>query len=164
MTNREHNIIYADVLIAAKSTEELCALPVAGLSAKDCVLFLWVAFPRLPDALKVIEAWGFQYKTVAFVLNKRSRRPADWQWGMKYWTQPNAQLCLLATKGTPSKCVQQMIDGSCEYSRKPNEIREKIVEVMGDLPRIELFPREKADGWDIFGNEVIPNIALAPGS
>lgn len=69
-----------------------------------------------------------------------------------------SELCLLATKGKPSrvsKSVHQVCDARVmRHSRKPDEIRDKIVELCGDLPRVELFARERCDGWDAIGNEI----------
>ena len=85
------------------SIDELCALPVPELAAKDCALFLWATFPQLPEALRLIRAWGFRYKTVAFVWLKRNRKSPSWFYGMGYWTRSNAEICLLATKGKPKR-------------------------------------------------------------
>jgi N6-adenosine-specific RNA methylase IME4 len=78
--------------------------------------------------------------------------------GLGYWTRANPEMCLLATKGNPkriSKNVNQLvIDKRREHSRKPDCVRDRIVELMGDLPRIELFARQKVDGWDCWGNEI----------
>jgi N6-adenosine-specific RNA methylase IME4 len=77
---------------------------------------------------------------------------------MGNWTRSNSELCLLATKGKPkrvSASVHSVIDSRIEYhSKKPNCVRDKIVELCGDLPRIELFARQKVEGWDSWGNEV----------
>lgn len=84
--------------------------------------------------------------------------------GMGYWTRSNAKICLLATKGNPKRIdtsVRQLImSPRLEHSRKPSEARERIVALMGDLPRIELFARRKIDGWDCWGNEVESDIEL----
>lgn len=146
------------------STDEICALQVANISAENSVLFLWATFPNLQEAFRVIEAWGFSYRTVAFVWVKRNKKAVSWFMGLGYWTRANAEICLLATKGKPkriSKSVRQIIDAPIEYhSKKPDETRERIVELMGDLPRIELFARQKTDGWDVWGNEVESDIKL----
>ena len=140
--------------------DELCALPVPELAAKDCALFLWATFPQLPEALRLIRAWGFRYRTVAFVWLKRNRKSPSWFYGMGYWTRSNAEICLLATKVKPkrqSAGVHQFLISPIEqHSKKPDAAREKIVALMGDLPRIELFARQKTPGWDIWGNE-LPN-------
>lgn len=144
--------------------KDICALPVADISASDSALFLWATFPNLPEAFEVIKAWGFNYKTVAFVYVKRNKKSPGFFVGCGYWTRANAEVCLLATKGTPkrvSKCVRQIIDAPIgRHSEKPAETRMRIVDLMGDLPRIELFARERVDGWDCWGNEVDSDITL----
>ena len=143
---------------ATMNIEELCALPVAELSAQDSVLFLWATFPQLPNALRLIQAWGFSYKSVAFVWLKKNRKADSWFYGMGFWTRGNAEVCLLATKGHPKRKAanihQFIISPIREHSRKPDEVREKIVALMGDLPRVELFARQTTPGWDVWGNEV----------
>lgn len=146
------------------SLNEICALPVREIAALDSTLFLWATFPNLPEAFQVISAWGFQFKTVAFVWVKRNRKSESWFWGMGYWTRANAEICLLATRGHPkreSRRIHQIIDTPVEeHSKKPDIVRERIVELMGDLPRIELFARRKWQGWDSWGNEVKSDIQL----
>lgn len=146
------------------SIEEICALPIARLAAKDSALFLWATFPQLPEALRVIGAWGFKYKTVAFVWLKQNRKADSWFYGMGFWTRSNAELCLLATRGHPKRqCKgihQFLISHLEEHSKKPDEARDRIVRLMGDLPRIELFARQKAPGWDAWGNEVSNDVVL----
>lgn len=145
--------------------EDVMALPVAELAARDCALFLWATAPCLEEAMAVIRAWGFAYKTVAFTWAKATARPGGWHFGLGYWTRANAELCLLATKGRPrraSASVRQLIVAPRrEHSRKPDEARERIVELMGDLPRIELFARQKFPGWDAWGDEVDCDIRFA---
>ncbi|WP_235811597.1 MT-A70 family methyltransferase [Christensenella hongkongensis] len=140
------------------SIQELCALPVSSLADDNCVLFLWVTFPQLAEGLQLISAWGFTYKTTAFVWLKKNRIADSWFFGLGFWTRGNAEICLLATKGKPkrqSKKVHQFIISPIrEHSRKPDEARDKIIELMGDVPRIELFARQIVPGWDSWGNEV----------
>lgn len=146
------------------SLEDICALPVADITAPDSALFLWATFPNLPHAFELIKAWGFCYKTVAFVWCKRNKKAPSYFTGLGYWTRANAEICLLATKGNPkriSASVHQIIDTPIgRHSEKPEETRRRIVELMGDLPRIELFARVKPDDWDVWGNEVESNITL----
>jgi len=143
---------------------DICALPVGDIADKDCALFLWVTYPNLREAFAVIDAWGFEYKTVAFTWVKRNKKSSSFFVGMGHWTRANAELCLLATKGKPkriSKSVRQIIDTPIErHSKKPDVARERIVELLGDIPRIELFAREKTENWDVFGNEVESDIIL----
>lgn len=131
---------------------------IKDISADDCVLFIWITYPCLKEAIQVIEEWGFTYKTCGFAWVKRNKKANSWFWGMGYWTRANSELCLIATKGKIkriSRKVHQIIDTPIEeHSKKPAVVRDRIVELMGDLPKIELFAREKADGWDVWGNEV----------
>ena len=78
------------------SIDELCALPVAELAAKDSALFMWATFPQLPEALRLIRAWGFTYKSVAFVWLKKNKKADSWFYGLGFWTRANAEICLLA--------------------------------------------------------------------
>lgn len=119
---------------------------------------MWATYPMLPEALKVIEAWGFKYKSIAFQwikLNKKNGKPF---YGLGRWTRGNTEPCLLATKGKPkriSASVFQLIQQPLtRHSEKPQEARDKIVQLMGDLPRLELFAREKAEGWDAIGDSI----------
>ena len=146
------------------SIEDIRALPVAELADKDCALFLWVTFPTLREAMTVLDAWGFTYKTVAFVWIKENRQTPSLFWGLGYWTRSNAEVCILATKGCPKRFsagVHQVIMSPIEqHSKKPDETRERIVKLMGDVPRVELFARQTAPGWDVWGNEVACTPAL----
>ena len=147
------------------SVKDICGLKVEEITAKDCVLFLWATFPQIPEALRVIKAWGFQYKTVAFVWLKQNKSGKGWFFGLGFWTRGNAEICLLATKGKPhrnsNRVHQFLISPIRGHSQKPEEAREKIVELMGDLPRVELFAREKTEGWDAWGNEVESDIEIS---
>lgn len=146
------------------SIDELCALPIEQLADKDCILFLWATFPMLTEALQLIKAWGFKYKTVAFVWVKKNKKSPTWFYGMGFWTRSNAEICLLAKRGKPqrkSAGVHQLIISPIEeHSKKPDEARNKIVELMGDVPRIELFARQKSPGWDVWGNEAPDSVAI----
>ena len=133
-------------------------LPVCTIADAHCVLFLWVPMPKLNECWNVISQWGFVYKTVAFTWVKKNKKTDSWFWGMGRWTRANAELCLLATKGKPNRLhagIHSVIDTPIErHSKKPDEVRRRIVQLVGDLPRIELFAREKTDGWDVWGNEI----------
>jgi len=133
-------------------------LPVYKITDTDCLLFLWVTMPVLNVCWDLITNWGFEYKTVAFTWVKKNKKADSWFWGMGNWTRANAELCLLATKGKPKRInasVHSVIATPIQrHSQKPQEVRDKIVELVGDLPRIELFARSKTEGWDVWGNEV----------
>ena len=140
------------------SIADICNLPVSDIAKPDSVLLMWVVDPLLDQAFKVIDAWGFTYKTVGFTWAKTNKNTMGFFTGLGYWTRGNPEMCLLATKGRPkrvSKSVSQLVvDIRREHSRKPDRIRDDIVNLCGDLPRIELFARQKTQGWDVWGNEV----------
>lgn len=138
--------------------DDIYNLKVNEIADDNCVLLLWVTFPLLREGLETMKRWGFEYKTCAFNWVKRNKISDSWFWGMGYWTRSNSELCLLGTKGKPSrvsKSIHQVCDARVmQHSKKPDEIRIKIVELCGDLPRIELFGRQLFDGWDVLGNEI----------
>ena len=148
----------ADRHYSTMSLDEIRNLPVCDLAAENCVLFLWVTFPTLQEAFSVIEAWGFTYKSVAFVWIKENRKSPSLFWGLGYWTRANAEICLLATRGQPKRKAanvhQVIISPVEEHSKKPDEVRTRIVQLLGDVPRVELFARQTVPGWDAWGNEI----------
>ena len=105
-----------------------------------------------------MDAWGFHFKTVAFVWVKVNRKEDSLFTGLGWWTRANAEICLLATKGHPrrqSNTVHQVILSRIEeHSKKPDIARRRIEALMGDVPRVELFARQAAPGWDVWGHEV----------
>lgn len=142
--------------------DDIAALPVADVAAPDCVLFLWFVWPTLPEALRVIDAWGFKYKTCAFSWMKADpyRLFADEpsiHMGLGYWTRANTEACLLATRGKPRRrnnsVRQGIIEPKRQHSRKPSEIHERIERLVAG-PYLELFARQTRPGWTCWGNEV----------
>lgn len=131
---------------------------IKSISDKNCILFLWVTFPNLIEGLKVMHEWGFKYKTCGFNWIKRNKKSDTWFFGMGHWTRANSELCLIGTRGTikrKSNKVFQIVDTHIEeHSKKPDVVRERIIELVGDLPRVELFARQTTEGWDCWGNEV----------
>lgn len=138
--------------------KDIMALPVDKIADRDCILFLWITFPCLKEGIEVMERWGFKYKTCGFNWVKRNKKKNTYFMGLGFWTRSNSEVCLIGTKGQPkrvSKSVSQICDARImEHSRKPTEIRERIVELCGELPRIELFARDKVKGWDSLGDEI----------
>ena len=149
--------------------EDIKALPVQDMAADNCALFLWATFPKLPEALEVIKSWGFEYKTLGFSWHKLNKTNGELFFGVGSYTKSNCEVCLFATKGkvglkqnkentkliVKSHAVSSAINAPKErHSKKPSEIRDRIVKLFGDVPRIELFAREKTNGWDCWGNEV----------
>ena len=174
-TENKYGIIYADspwrydnpknndpamggITYPTMSLEDICNMPIHNIASKNCILFLWATMPKLREALEVIKAWGFNYKTCAFCWVKQNPSGNGIYSGLGHWTNGNAELCLLATKGAPkrvSKNVKQIVLAPRgRHSAKPPEVRNRIVQLIGDISRIELFAREEPEGWDCFGNEI----------
>ena len=138
------------------SIDDICDLRVSECALDDCVLLMWVCDPLLDSAFKVIEAWGFKYKTVGFTWAKTNKKSLGFFTGLGYWTRGNPEMCLLATRGKPrrvSKSVKQLvISERREHSRKPDEIYNYIEDLL-EGPYLELFARNTRAGWDSWGNE-----------
>ena len=163
----------AEGVYNTQGLEWIKSLRVNDISESNAVLFLWAVSPLLPEAFEVIKKWGFKYKTIAFCWSKINKQGKE-VCNLGRWTMGNIELCLLATKGRPhrkSKNIKQLVVAPrTSHSKKPQEVRKRIVELMGDLPRIELFARgkrekdlfgnNKFDGWDVWGNEVENDIEL----
>ena len=146
------------VIIRRCRKAEIQKLPIPRLCAKDSVLFLWATAPCLIEAFELIDAWGFTYKTVGFTWIKQCKKSGKLFTGMGYYTRANTEYCLLATKGRilerRSHSVPSVVVSPIEeHIRKPDEVRKRIVELFGDIPRIELFARQTVEGWDCWGNE-----------
>ena len=145
-------------------TADICALPVRDIAHDNAILFLWTTMTHIPDALRVIDAWGFRYVTNGFTWVKINRRSGTPVIGMGYWTRQNAELCLVAKRGVPRRRHKSIpsiiIEPRRAHSQKPDSVRRNIVRICGDLPRIELFARHKTPGWDIWGNELANDVQL----
>ena len=144
------------------STADLCRMTIPA--ASDCALFMWTCWPTLPDALRLIEAWGFEYKTIAWVWAKLNKSSLGFFTGMGYYTRANTEPCLLAVRGTmPVKAhdIQALIVSPVqEHSRKPDDQYRKI-ESLYDGPYLEMFARRARPGWDVWGNEVDSTVQIA---
>lgn len=174
-TDRKYSIIYADppwsydnmknndpsmggITYPTMSLADICALPIQDICEKNCSLFLWATMPKLREAFDVIDDWGFRYITCAFCWVKQNPSGSGIYSGLGHWTNGNAELCLFAKRGTPhrvEKNVKQIVlSPRRKHSQKPDEVRDRIVRLVGDNSRIELFARQEAPGWDCWGNEV----------
>ncbi len=180
-TNKKYNIIYADPPWSYKdkrtdhkmsggvtkhydtmqtSEIEKMGETIQKIAAEDCMLFMWATFPNLIEALKTIKAWGFTYKTLGFSWVKTNKKDGKPFFGIGFYTKSNCEVCLLAIKGKPSNLKISNYVSSCiiserrEHSRKPDEARERIEQLVGKVSKIELFARQEAEGWDCWGNEV----------
>jgi N6-adenosine-specific RNA methylase IME4 len=147
----------ADRHYSVKPIDRICALPVQQLADKDCVLLLWTTMPMLPQALQVVSAWGFGYKTVGFVWIKQNRCSPGLHWGMGFWTRSNAELCLLCTRGHPKRQAtnihQVIMSPVSEHSRKPEEMQTRAERLLIG-PYLELYARRQRPGWTCWGAEV----------
>lgn len=165
----------ADAHYSTMTMDDIKKIPVASWCADDATLFMWVVWPTLPDALEVMRAWGFEYKTCAFTWMKADpyrlfALEEDVYMGMGYWTRANSEVCLLGTRGKPKRVDagvrQGIIEKKREHSRKPDCTADRIVQLMGDLPRLEMFARTRRPGWDVWGNDVdkftAPTVSPAP--
>ena len=177
-TNKKYNIIYADPPWEYKqkqmnfqnydkgkkysndvtehyptmSIKELKELPISRISGDDCLLYMWVTSPNLDVAIELGISWGFEFKTVAFVWDKQRTNYG-------FYTLSQCEMCLVFKKGRiPKRLVtnvrQFLSEKLGRHSEKPKEIRDRIDDMYSYLPRIELFARQYADGWDCWGNEV----------
>ena len=138
--------------------EDIINLPVKNITDENCMLFMWVTFPALQEGLNVIKSWGFKYKTLGFSWIKTNHKNNKPFFGIGYYTKSNCEVCLIGVKGKPikesNKVSSVVISPLRGHSQKPDIIRNKILEFCGDLTRIELFARQKIEGWDVWGNEV----------
>jgi len=177
LPNKKYKIIYADPpwaynesgsgsrVVDSKYTtmqiEDICKLPIKDISDDTCILFIWITFPRLKQGLDVIDLWGFEYYGLGFDWVKTSKN-GNPSWGMGYYTRQNTEVCLIGVKKDKTKRIKPLVKNVLsvvhserrEHSRKPDIIKNHIVSICGDLPRIELFARTRTEGWDAWGNEV----------
>jgi N6-adenosine-specific RNA methylase IME4 len=148
------------------SFREICALPVGQLAADDCLLAMWWVPTQPREALAVVEAWGFELVTMKGFTWAKKTIHGKWHIGMGTMTRANSEDCLIARRGRPkrlSAAVRQLVPATIrQHSRKPDEVRAALVQLVGDVPRIELFARTTYPGWDVWGNEVESNVVFHP--
>lgn len=152
--------------------DELCELPIANVMLPDSVLFMWVTWPTIQDGFRLIQAWGFTFKTCAFCWVKADARQrelftaeikADMKLG--HWTRSNSEACLLATRGSPkrqSASVRQgIIEPGRQHSRKPDCVYERIEQLVPG-PYLEIFARNRRVGWTSLGNQIDKFVETSP--
>lgn len=175
--HEKYNIIYADPpwkyfegghhnqsqQYDTMELEDICHLEVNGksvaeLGADDSLLFLWVTYPMLDNFMDVLRCWGYEYSTVGFTWIKANRSGEGFFFGLGNWTRANAEICVIGRRGSIKRqdnTVFQIVYTPMEkHSKKPAVVRDRIVQLVGDLPRIELFARQKTEGWDVWGNQI----------
>jgi len=173
MIGKKYNVIYADppwsyrnmgtIQGTANSKyntmnqKDIENIPIKNIADDNCILFLWVTFPKLQEGLDTIKAWGFDYKTIGFNWIKKNKCGSNF-FGIGWYTKSNSEICLIGVKGQAPKVsnsISSIVESMREqHSKKPDLIRDKIVELCEDVPRIELFARQITPGWDYIGNEI----------
>jgi N6-adenosine-specific RNA methylase IME4 len=137
---------------------DICALPVAGLAAPDAVLFLWATCPKLAEAMEVMRAWDFTYRT-----------KMEWvkpQIGMGYWVRAMSEPLLIGVRGKMRPPLPARRPGAVihaprlKHSAKPPEMHERLERLYPEARRVELFARAPREGWDVWGNEVASDLDL----
>jgi N6-adenosine-specific RNA methylase IME4 len=144
------------------TTEDICKMPVGKLFGKNSIMLMWATYPMLPDALRVMAAWNFEFKTVAFTWVKLNPSGVGWHFGLGYHTHGNPEIVLLGTRGNGLSRMDNAIANLIIYPRgkhsaKPPILRGKIERLYGDVNRVELFAREQVKNWSCWGNEVEPS-------
>ena len=134
-------------------------------ASKDSVCLMWCTYPQLEEGLKLMRAWDFTYKTVAFTWVKINKKDGSIYMGMGRHTRANAEICLLGVRGKGAKRQHKGIYNTQLYcrgkhSQKPNPFRNDIEKLYGNVTRLELFATKKHEGWDVWGNEVESDIEL----
>ena len=177
--NKKYNIIYADPPYKVSANyqsnnrkflninnyyptmtiEQIKNLDVKSITDKDCILFMWVCDSFLKDCIDIIESWGFEYRTIGFNWIKKYKS-GSFCYNFSKYTLKSHEICLIGIKGKLKNLKKKnnvkslVIAERTIHSKKPDEVRNRIVELCGDLPKIELFARQKVQGWDSWGNEV----------
>ena len=173
--SRKYQIIYADPpwqyrdkasagnrgachKYSVMSYQDICKIPVHAIADDNCLLAMWWVGPQPEEALAVVNAWGFTLKNMTGFSWHKLTKHGKCYFGMGHLTRGNVENCLFAVRGKPKRVdasVRQFIEAQHRgHSRKPDEARDRLVQLMGDVPRIELFARESSLGWDVWGNEV----------
>ncbi len=151
------------------SVNDICRLPVWDLAADDCLLAMWWVPTQPIEALKVIDAWGFRLMTMkGFTWHKTNKHKGNSAIGMGHMTRANSEDCLFAVRGKlpprmDASICQHITAPRMEHSAKPQQFRDSLVKLLGDVPRIELFARAQDDGWHSWGNQCDQSIQLIPG-
>jgi N6-adenosine-specific RNA methylase IME4 len=139
--------------------EQLKKINVKSICEKDCLLFMWTSSPHLDQAIELMNSWGFKYSTIAFVWDKQKTNPS-------YYTLSRCEICIVGKKGkipTPrgSRKERQFISEMRTFhSKKPDEVRDRITRMFPTQKKLEMFARQKYDGYDVFGNQVEGSITI----
>jgi N6-adenosine-specific RNA methylase IME4 len=140
---------------ACSGLDWIKALPVAELAGRDCLLWLWATNPMLPQALAVMSAWGFTFKTSGH-WSKRNPETGKLAFGTGYILRCAGEPFLIGTRGNPrtTRSTRSVIEGRArEHSRKPEEAFAAAEALIPDARRLELFSRQERPGWTVWGDE-----------
>jgi N6-adenosine-specific RNA methylase IME4 len=119
----------------------------------DCLLFMWTSSPHLDQAVELLKSWGFKYATIGFIWDKQRVNPG-------FYTMSQCEICLIGKRGKiprprGARNIRQLVsEMRGRHSAKPYEVRKRIESMFPSQDRIELFARERVEGWDAWGNEV----------
>lgn len=146
------------------SAKQMCDLPIKNITADNCLLAMWHVGAMPVEALRLVNSWGFTLKTMSGLLWHKTTKPdkktgeVKDAFGMGHWTRQSTESCLFAVKGRPKRInasVRNFIESPrMAHSAKPAEARNRLVQLLGDVPRVELFAREKSPGWDTVGLDI----------
>lgn len=140
------------------SVNAICGMDVKSIAAKDCLLAMWWVGPMPYEALNVVFHWGFRLLNMKGFCWRKTTKHGKEHFGMGNMTRANTEDCLFAARGKPkrvSAAVRQVINAPVRaHSQKPDEARDRLVQLLGDVPRIELFARTRTPGWEAWGNEI----------
>jgi site-specific DNA-methyltransferase (adenine-specific) len=154
---RKDGYLSRELPYGAMTDEQIKSLPVKEIIADDAILFLWVIDSKIPMINDFMRAWGFEYKCVGFVWAKKAKTTDGVNANFSSYTRRACEFCYIGTRGkymVKKKNLDQFIyEPKREHSRKPDVIRQIITEMIGEVPRLEMFAREKHEGWDSWGNE-----------
>ena len=177
LPEKKYNVIYADPPWKTQTFKEkkdgmisrclpypqmadkdIMELPVSKIADVNSILFMWVIDSRIPFISDLFCSWGFTYKCVGFVWGKKSKTTEGFNGGFSSYTKRDCEFCFIGTHGkylNLKRGVNQiLLEPKTLHSKKPEEIRKRIVQLCGDIPRIELFARQRVKGWDVWGNEI----------
>ena len=147
-------------------------IPVKDITADDAILFMWWVGAMPQEAIDLVHSWGFTVKNMnGFVWNKLTQKNKPF-FGMGFYTRAGSESVIIATKGKfkpVSKSIRAVFNAESQvqfeakvekHSKKPVQVRDLIIDLCGDLPRLEMFARESAPGWDVFGDQAPDSIEI----
>ncbi len=147
-----------DYKYSTMSMRDLSQMRIRDLAAENCALFLWATSPLMPEAIDLMRSYGFKYKNIAFTWVKTNKKAKTLFWGMGNTTRACAEFVLLGLRGKVPRVSagvhSVVMDPVGKHSEKPESVRDRIVQLYGDVPRLELFARSKCEGWDQTGLEL----------